>query len=281
MEVVKIFKNKFFVDFLGIAIVILAFSYQMGKILEVALPKKNKNTVFKPTEIQRGERAISYYAPIVEQNPFGIRGVKFSVIEKSEQKVVSFDAQSLKLKGTITLSPGYAFIENKDRVQKLFKRGEDVFGYGILALVEPKSVTISQGGKMVKIVLEGVVEEGKQINGPPNQPALSSSQNEKNFAREEIKRFINNPQEILTDARLLPNLKDGKQEGFVVREVRPGGFYERMGIQNGDIILRANNVELASPNDGIKIFNLIREIDRVELDILRDGKPIKLIYNIN
>ncbi|GAB4438131.1 MAG: hypothetical protein OHK0040_09580 [bacterium] len=282
MEMVKILKNKLFVDIVGVAGIVIVLSYQTGKLLEVALPKKKGNTIQQPTDILRGERAISHYATVVEQNPFGIKGAKFFVIEKAESKAPTLDHHTLVLKGVITLPPGYAFIENKDKVQKLFKKGEDVFGYGTLTMVEPKVVSLSQNGKVININLEGHEPEDKASSSPQKPTGnASAGQKERTFAKEEIKRFLEDPREILTDARLLPNFKDGKQEGFVVREVRPGGFYERIGLQNGDIILRANKIELTSPNDGIKIFSLIKELDRVELDILRDGRPMTQVYNIN
>lgn len=282
MEMVKILKNKLFIDVLGIAAIVMAFSYHTGKLLEVALPKKKNSVTQQTKDIQRGERAISHYASIVEQNPFGIKGARFLVIEKTDKKAVSLDPQALVLKGVITLQPGYAFIENKDKVQKLFKKGEDVFGYGVLALIEPKKVSISQSGKIVDINLEGYESEGKAGDASQRSSGnFSAGQRERTFAKEEIKRFLEDPKEILTDARLLPNLKEGRQEGFIVREVRPGGFYDRIGLQNGDVILRANKIELTSPNDGIKIFSLIKELDRVELDIVRDGKPMTQVYNIN
>lgn len=281
MEMVKIFKNKLLIDIIGVLGIVIALSYHTGKLLEVALSKKKAVIKQASTDIQRGERAISFYASVVEQNPFGVRGAKFSVIEKTDKKVVSLEPNTLILKGVITLPPGYAFIENKDKVQKLFKKGEDVFGYGLLNIIEPKKVSISQNGKLFSINLEGHEEVSDNTAKQTSQINTSSSKNEKTFAKEEIKRFMEDPKEILTDARLLPNFKDGKQEGFIVKEVRPGGFYERMGLLNGDIILRANKVELTSPNDGIKILSLIKELDRIELDIIRNGQRITQVYNIN
>ncbi len=281
MEMVRLLKSKFIIDIVGIVAVVIAFSYQTAKLLDVVIPKKKVTSMQQKADIQRGEKVISHYASIVEQNPFGISNAKFSLIEKAEKTTVALDPQGLTLKGVITLPPGYAFIENKDKVQKLFKKGEDVFGYGLLNFVEPKKITISQGGKQFVIRLEGHEEEQAVSSKQSPQSPLSAGQKERSFAREEIKRFLEDPREILTDARLLPNLKDGKQEGFVVREVKPGGFYDRIGIQNGDIILRANKIELSSPNDGIKIFSLIKEIDRVELDIIRNGSPMTQVYTIN
>lgn len=278
MEMVNILKKKIFLDLAGIVSLIVLVSYNTGKILELTISNKKNIIQEQKLDIQRGEKALSSYAAIVEKNPFGIKGVRFSIIEKVN-KTVNVEPQSLILKGVITLSPGYAFIENKDKIQKLFKKGEDVFGFGILNIVESKKVVISQGGKLFTLLLEGSVEEDKKAN--KDEKFSQKGVGERNFAKEEIKRFLEDPREIFTDARLLPNLKDGKQMGFIVNEVRPGGFYERLGIFNGDIILRANKIELTSPNDGIKMFNIIKELDRVELDIIRGGRPVTLVYNIN
>lgn len=282
MEMVKFFKNKVFIDIVGITCVVILLSYQAGKLLNIMLAKKSTISIPAKKDVQQGERALPQYAVFVEQNPFGIKGVKFSIIEKTEQKAATYDPQALQLKGVITLPPGYAFIENKDKVQKLFKRGEDVFGYGFITIIEAKKVTISKNGKMFTLTLVGHEEEtGKEGDRTKQNKQNKDFIKEYNFAKEEIKRFMEDPKEILTDARLLPNLQQGRQEGFIVREVRPGGLYERLGIMNGDVILRVNKMELTSPNDGAKIITLLKELDRLELDLLRDGKPVTLVYNIN
>lgn len=286
MDMIKINKSKL-IDFLGWGLAILLLSYYLGNIIKLTtvketLSKEQKKEVAKSNT----SKTIQDYALVVDKNIFSIKGVRFSIIEKKMEQTATTDTSGFKLKGVITLFPGYAFIENKEGKQMLFKMDDDVFGAGKLKVVTKDHVYVSQGNSGFKIFLEGVALEDKK-NQPIQQPSFGGSTIKTaagqgmNFSREQIRKFLEEPREILTDARLLPNLVDGKQQGFVVREVRPNGFYESIGLRNGDIILRANGIELTSPNDGIKIFNLLKELDKVELDILREGNRKSLVYYID
>lgn len=283
MEMVKIKKSKL-IDVSAIVIAIILLSYYLGSTIRLLTSKETLLKREKKEEKKIVAKTLQDYAVLVDKNIFGVKGINFSVIEKKDLQQTSVDTSGFKLKGVITFYPGYAFIENKEGKQMLFKLGDDVFSAGKLALVSKDHVYISQGSGGFQIILEGVVKEEKKISGSTPGMAMQSIQSpsqSQTFNREQIKRFLEDPKEIMTDARLLPNLVDGKQQGFVVREVKPNGFYDNIGLKNGDIILRANGIELTSPSDGIKIFNLLKELDKVELDLMRDGAKKTLVYHIN
>ena len=280
MQMLDFFKKRSILNAAGIIALVLAISFNLGKVLELV---STKGTVAKPEGKSEGMsdlKSINAFAAAVEKNPFGIKGARFSVIRK--ETGTATDPKGLVLKGVITYKPGFAFIENKDAIQRLFKLGDDVFGAGKLTAVYSDKVSISQHGSVFELkfpAIETVAAKtpaGSSVSGQGQK-----NRKEMTFDREQIKKFLDNPNELLTGARLMPILRDGKQEGFIVREVRPGGVYDNMGLKNEDIILRANNVELNSPGDGVKIFNMIRELDRMELDIIRNGVPMTQVFHIN
>jgi len=87
--------------------------------------------------------------------------------------------------------------------------------------------------------------------------------------------------QILTDARFLPNVKkNGKQEGFKIYEVRPGRVYESLGLKNGDTLLRINGLETSNPEVAIQAMSAFRGMDRINLDIIRNGTRMSLSYEI-
>lgn len=273
-------KNTGFVHAAGIIVLVLAVSYNLTGIFEV-LPIKG--TAVKAENKSSGAadaKSIKSYASVVEKNPFGIKNARFSVIQ--QETGTAADPKGLVLKGVITYKPGFAFIENRDAAQRLFKLGDDVFGAGKLSAVYPDKVRITSDNRSFELMFQSITS----VSGPKSSNTVSAGQSSKNsreitFDREQIRKFLENPNELLTGARLMPILKDGKQEGFVVREVKPTGVYANMGLKNEDIILRANQIDLNSPGDGIKIFNMIRELDRMELDIIRNGQPMTQVFHIN
>ena len=277
MQMLDFFKKRAFLNAAGIIALVLAISFNLGKVLELV---SAKGTVAKSEGKSNGmadSKSVNAFAAAVEKNPFGIKGARFSVIRKDTDTAA--DPKGLVLKGVITYKPGFAFIENKDANQRLFKLGDDVFSAGKLSAVYADKVSISQHGSVFELKFPAI--ETVAAKTPAGSALPRKSSKEMTFDRDQIKKFLDNPNELLTGARLMPILRDGRQEGFIVREVKPGGFYENMGLKNEDIILRANNVDLNSPGDGVKIFNMIKELDRLELDIIRNGVPMTQVYHIN
>lgn len=280
MQVLNFIKKRAVLNAAGVLALVLAISFNLVKVLELVSMKGNPAKIESTSYGRTDTKSVNSFAVAVEKNPFGIKGARFSVIDRKTG--ASTDPKGLILKGVITYKPGYAFIENKDALQKLFKCGDEVFGAGKLTAVYADKVSISNSSGMFDLkftVIESVAAKAPPGAASPGPPQRSSR--EMTFDKEQIKKFLDNPNELLTGARLMPVIKNGIQEGFLVREVRPGGIYETMGLQNGDVILRANKLELNSPGDGVKIFNMIKELDRMELDIVRNSVPMTQVYHIN
>ncbi len=282
MKIMTFVRKSSFLNAAGIIVLVLAASYNLGKIFELVSIKGAAVKTEAKSAGMKDLQSIKSYAAVVEKNPFGIKGARFSVIQKESGNAA--DPQGLVLKGVITYKPGFAFIENRGAMERLFKLGDDVFGAGKLTAVYADKVRISDKGREVELVfqkIESVAAKPTSGSGGAFPAQTSKNSKEMTFDREQIKKFLENPNELLTGARLMPLLKEGRQEGFVVREVKPGGVYENLGLKNEDIILRANKVDLNSPGDGVKIFTMIKELDRMELDIIRNGVPMTQVYHIN
>ncbi|MFN3396727.1 MAG: hypothetical protein ACK4Z9_08060, partial [Thermodesulfovibrionales bacterium] len=98
--------------------------------------------------------------------------------------------------------------------------------------------------------------------------------------QEGILHALENPSQLMTDARLQPNYVNGRQEGFMLREVRNGGIYQSLGLQNGDVLLRINNYDITNPEIALQAFTALKGMDRVGLDIIRNGTRMTLNYQI-
>jgi len=84
----------------------------------------------------------------------------------------------------------------------------------------------------------------------------------------------------MTDARLLPNTVDGKQQGFSISEIKPNGIYQSLGLQNGDVLLRINDFNISSTESALQAFMALKGMDRVNLDIIRSGNKVTMTYLI-
>lgn len=239
------------------------------------------------------DRNIMQYAVILEKNPFGTP-MEFRPLSVSQKTEKQFNSLSnLVLVGTVTgpVHLSYAVFEDKSQSasgnQEIFTYGERVFNYGILTGIHPSSVEIEQDSTTytVTIPFEKMTTEFQnhqsQSTVPP-QTTFAKKVGERQYLLNSriVQQSLENPEHMLTDARLLPNFNDGRQEGFSISEVVPDGLYDNLGMKNGDILLRINGLEISNPEVAIQAMSALRGMNRINLDIMRDGKKMSMNYQI-
>jgi general secretion pathway protein C len=62
--------------------------------------------------------------------------------------------------------------------------------------------------------------------------------------------------------------------------VRPDDALARLGIADGDVILRVNGLAVASPDRCLEAYARLRAADRLTVEILRGGRGRTLVYVI-
>lgn len=264
------------------------FAYKGGYILSGL----SENTPVKAV-VKRND--INHYASIVNKNPFG-SPMNFHVITsagspESETVINEVPLTDLTLIGTVVgpKNLSYAIFEGNSRSpgnrQEIFAHGETVYDYGTLTEILTGSVKMKKNGKTY--MLE-IIESGKNIkksrtgkkNGSKAPFVKKVGRGKYQLNRKQVRNSIENPERILTDARLLPNFTNGKQEGYIISEVKPGGLYEDLGLKNGDILLRVNNLEISNPEVAIQAMSTIKGTNNVNLDIIRNNRKMTLNYQM-
>ncbi len=86
--------------------------------------------------------------------------------------------------------------------------------------------------------------------------------------------------ELGSQARVVPNYRNGKYEGFKLVGVRPGSLYRAIGIRSGDVIKAVNGKPIDSPNKALDLFEQLKNSSAIGLDIERRGQPKTLNYAI-
>lgn len=254
-------------------------------------------------------RPLSHFAPAISNNVFGIEGQSLSAITReqlSEAAGKKAPAQAsptvkFKLMGTVAWSDatGYAFVAESGTVQTMYKNEQRIPGAGILKEVYPESVVMDFNGNEYEVQIESFTDSkgapdriANSRKRPPrrrrpaaggkdfSQFARRTGENEYVVNKRAIDESIQNPQNVLTDARLLPNMSGGSQNGFRVSEIKRGGLYETLGLKNGDILLAVNDFKLSSPESALQAFTTLQGSSSIKLDVERRGKKLNLKYNI-
>ncbi len=282
------------VNYMLSVFILLAVLLLARNIVSVSFSQKEaRHTIPKnKVLIKPNKNDIMQYSAILEKNPFG-RPMKLHPIEGKQGAEQSLGPLSnLVLIGTVSgpESVSYAIFEDKTQpnVQELFGYKDTVFNYGVLTRITMTSVDIMQDSQTYTLTFpseETVAATDKRADGTPAEAPQTSfarkvGEQEYILDSRKVQNSLENPEQIMTDARLLPNFVDGKQAGFKISEVVPDGLYSSLGIKNGDVLLRVNGLEISNPEVAMQAMSALKGMNKVNLDIIRNGKNMSMSYQI-
>ena len=265
---------------------IISNYFEREKTLKEDMPSSTDTGTSQRKSLQLDpEKQLAEYSSIFKNNPFGfpageIRLLTASMNAKGQQT-------DIVLIGTV-VGPkelSYAVFKDNSGLQEVFKVGESVLGLGVLYSVKKDKVLVRQGGKTVEIPIEDVkVKEVKKpvSGGTPFTSAFAQKIGRDTYMvdQRKIQQAISNPSQMMTDARLRPNVNDGKEGGFILSEVKPGGIYHSLGLQDGDVLLRINEYDISNPERALQAFTALKGLERVQIDLIRRGSKMTMTYQI-
>ncbi len=282
-----IFRHPRLLTFLNVLLSLVLFVFVLvfaRELLTVASKKGEKRAPAAYPAFHKTGKGLLDYAGVLSNNPFGFPAGQLKPLSASKEG--SLTHSDIVLVGTISgpSATGYAIFMDKNGRQEVFKAGEPVFNAGKLKRIYSDMVFISEGGREVKIPMTELLRV-KDVSASGD--GVSSSDFARSAGRgtfvvdqKKVLYALENPNQLMTDARLQPNISNGVQEGFVLREVRNGGIYQSLGLQNGDVLLRINDYNISNPDNALQAFTALRGMDRVQVDILRAGAKMTLTYQI-
>ena len=80
--------------------------------------------------------------------------------------------------------------------------------------------------------------------------------------------------------RVAPELRHGKPIGFRLSRIDRDGPFAAIGIESGDLVLEVNGRPIATPDDALAAYAALRNADRVWLVLERDGRRLRMDYDI-
>ena len=80
--------------------------------------------------------------------------------------------------------------------------------------------------------------------------------------------------------RVVPVLRCGAPAGVRLYAIRPGSLYARLGLQNGDEVVRVDGIPLTSPDRALEAYARARLRRTVTVDLRRQKMPIEIVYQI-
>jgi general secretion pathway protein C len=281
-------RNIFYLNLALGMLLILATLFFIRDIITVYFEKghSQKKAVSVPNDtagIQK-KKQLAEYSSILKNNPFGFSGGEIRPLTGSASNV---QQSNIMLLGTV-VGPEkltYAVFRNNAGQQEVFKIGESVFGSGVLQKVKQDKAFIRNGVNITEIPIEDIkVKEVKKQGsaGIPSSSVFAQKVGKGAYVVDQarLQQAIANPSQMMTDARLRPNVAGGKEEGYVLSEIKPGGIYQSLGLQDGDVLLRINEYDISNPEKALQAFTALKGLDRVQIDLIRSGSRMTMTYQI-
>jgi len=198
---------------------------------------------------------------------------------------------AIKLMGTIVSAdkPAAILSVGSKVEQKVFFVGQTIQPGVKLHAVEERAVVVDASGRMSRVNL---LEDGNagadnsfsgagSSMGSGNRIAIHTSSGPvRQVSRSMVNQQTQDLSRLLTQARVTPHFVNGKSEGFVISSITPGSLYEKIGVQNGDVIRKVNGAVISGPAQAMAMFEGLKTKSSVSLQIQRAGRIQDLQYDI-
>src|SRR5215831_2304607 len=95
-----------------------------------------------------------------------------------------------------------------------------------------------------------------------------------------LDQLLGNMAVLSKAARIVPEMKDGKSNGFRLLSIKPDGPFGAIGLQNGDIISAINGLEMTSPDKALEVYTKLKTANHLSVGLERNGQKVTMDYNI-
>jgi general secretion pathway protein C len=195
-------------------------------------------------------------------------------------------ASKLQLIGVVMGDHGgvSAIVEELAGKRQLFFRLHDqIPDIGEITEIQRNGIMVRQGN------LQEFLPLGNGLSDKPATPqavstrpqaAVAGGQIKKVLDRREVEQALNDLPKLLSQARAVPVLANGAMTGFRLDYIAKSSFYEKIGLQYGDILKQVNGIEIKDPGTMLSLFQQLRNENSVKLDILRNNQRTSMMFEI-
>jgi general secretion pathway protein C len=234
----------------------------------------------------------SAYNSIIDRNIFNSQATGLEGIPGEIPENLPPTPLQAQLLGTIVGPadyPEYSFAVIEDKVAKetsVYHVNDLVQNQARIIQIERNRVVIYRDGRQESLLL--FEQETPTVASSTSTSSKESGsvqvrevgEGTYEVSRQEFESATNNMGTLLTQARIVPNLSEGQVDGYKVFAIKKGSLYEKIGLQNGDVIKNINGINISSPEKALQLFQDLRNESAFAVELTRNGQPMTLNYSI-
>ena len=231
-----------------------------------------------PDVKEHGKFPLGYYRAIIDRHIFGSGEEVLQETGGEDLDDLEPTSLNVALLGTVVGGKQYAFAvieEVNKRKQGLYKVGDSVQGATVKRILRGKVVLrVNDKDEIL------TMEEEAASRAEPGYVRSPAGEKEATIqvSRSEVDKSLKNVHQLLTQVRIRPHFRDGNPDGLAISNIRPGSFFAKLGLRNGDIVQGINGRNIKSPDDVMDVYQRLKSGSRVALQVMRNGEEKIINY---
>ncbi|MEZ4279246.1 MAG: type II secretion system protein N [Myxococcota bacterium] len=226
---------------------------------------------------------------ILERNLFGAQLAGEAQALVPEDEPLAATKLPLKLLGTAAANDERrsraAIQDEKTQKHLVVAVGDELEGHARVSVraIERTRVVLDNAGRPEELVLReddpslAAVRKAPARRGARRtaaRPAPDASLNQR-------LKTLNGPDgqgisQILSSARIVPQYSDGQMQGMRVDSIKADSLFQKVGLQNGDVITEVNGIVIDRVEATSAIFDEFATAEQIDIAALRGGSAVKL-----
>lgn len=180
----------------------------------------------------------------------------------------------------------FAIVEElASKQQMLYHVHDQVLDLGEVSEIRRNGILVRQGN--LEELLELALLDHPAIPGGSSGTVPSAVQAQtggvplrKVIDRREVEQAMSDLPKLLSQARAVPHTVNGAINGFRLDYIAPTSFYEKIGVQTGDVLQRVNGVDIRDPGTMLNLLQQLKNEQIVKLDVLRNNQRSTITYEL-
>lgn len=119
-----------------------------------------------------------------------------------------------------------------------------------------------------------------RANSGPDIAVQVVGDNQYEIPKAEVDKAFENLGQLFTQMRAVPHFEGGKAVGFRLFAIRSGSLFDKIGLRNGDIVKRINEIEMNDPSRALTMLEELRNERSLTVDVTRNRQDHTLSYNV-
>lgn len=181
-----------------------------------------------------------------------------------------------------------ALVNDGTPESRLVKEGQKLGAYTVSTIHRQRLVLARDGGyTCLELGTRRPEGETTASGDDTDTPAVMNgitrlADNRYRIDRKVLNAQLDDLESLSREARVIPHYEGGRPLGFKIIGVRAGSLYSELGLRSGDVLLAANGMGMgiSSPNKALEIYETLKNVPVVTLELTRRGRPLTLTYTI-